>query len=400
MNKKYVNGVKELEKKYILQTYKRQEAVFTRAKDKYVWDETGRRYLDFFTGISVCNLGHSPESVVRAIRKQSEKLIHVSNHYYTRLQAELSRMLVEKSFGAGKVFLSNSGAEANECAIKIARKHGNNKGAFEVISFNNSFHGRTMAALSATGQKKFHKYFNPFLKGFRFADFNDIDSVKKLVTPKTCGIIIEPVQGEGGVYAADKKFLQGLRSLCDKHKLLLIFDEIQCGLGRTGKLFAYRYFGVKPDVITLAKSIASGLPLGVTLVNEKYSGVLQYGDHGSTFGGCLVSCAAAIETLSLLDSRKVLANVVKTGRYLESRLSGLKRKYPCIIKEIRGLGLMLGLELNIDGAKIVEECLHKGLIINCTQGKTLRFLPPFTINKKDVDSAVGILDGIFGKINN
>lgn len=380
------------EKKYILQTYKRQNVCFVKAKDKYAWDDKGLRYLDFFTGISVCNMGHSPRKVIEAIKKQYGTLAHVSNHYYTVPQAKLSELLIKKSFKRGKIFLSNSGAEANECAIKLARKYGNPAGAYEIISFNNSFHGRTMATLSATGQKKFHKYFNPFLKGFKFAVFNDINSVKRLLTLKTCAVIIEPIQGEGGVYPAERKFLQELRALCNKHKLLLIFDEIQCGMGRAGKLFAYQHYAVEPDVITLAKTIAGGLPLGITMVKDKYSQVLQFGDHGSTFGGNAVSCAAAIANLQLIGSRKTLDNVVKTGRYLLDKLLILKDKYPSIIKDVRGAGLMLGLEIEGDGSKIVEKCLHKGLIINCTQAKILRFLPPFTINKKDVDTAVKIIE--------
>ncbi|MBU0951296.1 MAG: aspartate aminotransferase family protein [Elusimicrobia bacterium] len=381
-----------LEKKYILQTYKRQDVVFVRGKDKYLWDINRKKYLDFFTGISVCNMGHGHNKITAAIKKQCEKLVHVSNHYYTGPQSKLAELIINKSFKKGKVFLSNSGAEANECAIKLARRHGNPEGKYEIISFNNSFHGRTMATLSATGQKKFHQYFNPFLSGFKFAKLNNISSVKKLINKRTCAVLIEPIQGEGGVCAANRKFLQELRALCNKNKLLLIFDEIQCGLGRTGRLFAYQYYGVEPDVMTLAKSIANGLPLGITVVKDKYSDVLAFGGHGSTFGGNLVSCAAAIETLNLISGKKVLDNVVKTGDYFYKKLTGLKNKYPGIIKEARGAGLMLGIELVADsGAGIVEKCLKKGLIINCTQSKILRFLPPFTITKKDVDSAIRIL---------
>ncbi|OGS19712.1 MAG: acetylornithine aminotransferase, partial [Elusimicrobia bacterium RIFOXYA2_FULL_40_6] len=284
-------NIADLEKEYILQTYKRQNVAFIKGKDKYLWDSNGRKYLDFFTGISVSNMGHCHKKIVAAIKKQSGKLIHVSNHYYTEPQAKLAELLVRKSFKKGRVFLSNSGAEANECAIKLARKYGNPKGRYEIISFENSFHGRTMATLSATGQKKFHQHFDPFLTGFKFAKLNDIASVKKLVDKRTCAIFIEPIQGEGGICAANRKFLHELRALCNKNKLMLIFDEIQCGLGRTGKLFAYKYYGIEPDVMTLAKSIANGLPLGITVIKEKYENVLGFGDHGSTFGGNLVSCA-------------------------------------------------------------------------------------------------------------
>ncbi|MCB4792675.1 MAG: aspartate aminotransferase family protein [Elusimicrobia bacterium] len=386
----------KLEKEFVFQTYKRHELYLIKGKDKYVWDYNGKKYLDFFAGISVCNVGHCHPRVVNAIKKQAEKLIHVSNHYYAQPYVELARELAKKTF-PGKVFFSNSGAEANECAIKLARKWGNPRGKNEIIVFSGSFHGRTIATLTATGQVKFHKGFEPLVPGFKYAKFNDLSSVRKLINSKTAAILIEPVQGEGGVYPASKEFLKGLKKLCKKHGLMLIFDEIQTGIGRTGELFAYKHYGVVPDVITLAKSLAGGLPIAATVVNKKYESVFSYGDHGSTFGGNLVPCSAALEVLDIITPR-LLSNTRNIGKYFIEKLIKLKQKYD-FVKEIRGLGLMIGLELAFNGRDIVKSCQDKGLIINCTNDNVLRFLPPLTINKTDVDKAVSILDDIFGKLN-
>lgn len=388
----------ESDKKYIMPTYKRKDVVFVSGKGNYLYGHAGKKYLDFFTGISVCNLGHCHPKIIKVVKNQLNKLFHVSNHYYTLPQVQLAELLVKRSYGINsnaRVFFSNSGAEANECAIKLARKYGREK-KYEIIVFNNSFHGRTLATLTATGQKKFHKGFLPLIPGFKYAKFNNIDSVRKLINNKTCAVLIEPIQGEGGVYPATKKFLAELRKLCNKHKLLLMFDEIQCGMGRTGKLFAYQYYGVQPDIITLAKSISNGLPLSVTIVSGKHNDIFNYGDHGSTFGGNIISCSAAIEVLKIIDN-KLLDKVTKSGKYFIKRLNYLKSKYS-FIKEVRGTGLMLGIELDIPGDAIVKKCLEKGLVINCTQEKTIRFLPPFTINRKDIDSAINTLDKIFKNI--
>jgi len=374
---------------YMLQTYKRQNLVLARAKDKYVWDSRGKKYLDFFSGISVSNVGHCNPRVVAAIRRQAGKLIHVSNHYYVEQQVQFAAELVNASF-PGQVFLSSSGAEANECAIKLARKRGHPGGRYEIISFINSFHGRTLATLSATGQMKFHKGFEPLVPKFRFAPFNDLAAAKKLITGKTAAIIVEPVQGEGGVNPASREFLKGLRALCDRHDMLLIFDEIQTGMGRTGTLFAYQQYGVTPDIMTLAKSLAGGLPLGATLVAKKLQHIFTYGDHGSTFGGNPVACAAAREVLKILTPA-FLAKSRATGAYFRHGLEALVRRYPCI-KEVRGRGLMLGMELDFPGKDIVQFCLERGLIINCTQDRVLRFLPSLTVTRHDVDTALKILE--------
>ncbi len=378
------------EKKYILQTYKRNPLLIVKGKDKFVWDDTGKKYLDMFSGLSVCNVGHSNPKVVSAITEQAKKYLHTSNLYYTEPQIKLAQQLIGLSF-PGKVFFSNSGAEANECAIKASRRMG--QGRYEIIAFNESFHGRTMGTISATGQEKFHKGFHPLLPGFVFADFNDLDSVKRLINKKTAAILVEPVQGEGGVNVGTKTFLKGLRQLADKHNLTLIFDEVQTGLGRTGKIFAFEHSSVKPDIVTLAKSLGGGLPIGATILSKKCENALGAGDHASTFGGNPVSCAAALAVLSLLD-KKMLKHVQQLGEYFLEQLAGLIAKYP-FVKSARGTGLMIGLELDFPGAGIVDYFRQQGVLINCTHNTVLRFLPPFTITRADVDLTVKLLDKAF-----
>ena len=392
-------NIQQKESKYLMQTYKRNDLVVNKAKGQFIWDEKGKKYLDFFSGISVCNLGHGNDAVIKAAKKQLDSFSHVSNLYYVSPQINLGEELVKRSFKGGKVFLANTGAEANECAIKLSRKWGslnpskNGKKRYEVISFDNSFHGRTMATMSATGQPKFHEYLKPLQDKFVFAQFNNIESVKKLVNEKTVAVMIEPVQGEGGIVIASKKFLKELRALCDEKNILLIFDEIQSGMGRTGKFYAFEHYGVKPDIVTLAKSLANGLPLGAAVANKKCADSFVYGDHGSTFGGNPVSCAAALAVLKEMNG-KLLNNSLKTAKYFYSKLDSLKKKYK-IIKEVRGIGLMIGVELHAPGKDIVAQCLKNGLIINCTQDNVLRMLPPLTITKKDVDAAVKVLDKAF-----
>jgi len=388
-------NIKQKEAKYYMRVFKRNDLVVKKAKGQFIWDDKGKKYLDFFSGISVCNLGHLNEAVVKAAKKQLDSYAHVSNLYYAAAQVDLAEALSKKlDKTSGKTFLANSGAEANECAIKIARKFGHTTGGrYEIISFNNSFHGRTVMTLAATGQKKFHEFLHPLPEKFVFAEFNDIESVKKLINDKTVAVIIEPVQGEGGIFTADKNFLKELRSLCDKKNLLLIFDEIQSGVGRTGKFFAFEHYGVKPDVATLAKSLANGLPLGAAIAAGKASEVFTYGDHGSTFGGNPVCCAAAYEVLKQLTP-SFLNKSLQTAKYLRKKLDALKKKY-ALIKEIRGMGLMLGIDLSIAGGDIVSYCLNKGLIINCTHDTVLRLLPPLIITKKDVDSAIKIMEDAF-----
>lgn len=380
------------EKKHLVNVYKKVPLTVSRACGKYIFDDQGRRYLDFFSGLSVSNFGHAHPKIVAAIKNQAAKYLHVSNLYHTAPQAALSERLSKLAF-PGKVFFSNSGAEANECAIKLARKWGSPSGKYEIITFRNSFHGRTIATIAATAQTKFQKGFGPLPRGFKYALFNDISSVKKLVSRKTAAIMVEPVQGEGGVNVASKEFLKGLSRICRPHDILLIFDEIQTGIGRCGDVFAFKIYDVRPDVLTLAKALGGGLPLGATLISEKLAGVLAPGDHGSTFGGNPVSCAASLAALRLLDM-KALSHVRYVGKYFIARLEGLKKKHPALIKEVRGLGLMVGAELFTPGAFSVAECLKRGLLINCTQDKVLRFLPPLIVGRRDIDAAIRILDGV------
>jgi predicted acetylornithine/succinylornithine family transaminase len=378
-----------------LKTYKKYNVVFVKGKGKYLYDDKGNKYLDFFSGLSVSNLGYQDKNLFNALIKQTKLLWHCSNLFYSFPQQKLAELLIEKTF-PGKVFFSNSGAEANECAIKLVRKYGSKTNRYEIITFENSFHGRTIATLSATGQKKVQKGFEPLLQGFKYAKFNDINSVKKLINKNTVAIMIEPVQGEGGVNPAEQKFLKELRDLCNKKNLVLIFDEIQTGFGRTGEFFAYQYYKVKPDIITLAKSIANGIPLGATVVDKKYSDVFDYGDHGSTFGGNLLACSVAVEVIKKIDE-KLLAHVKEVGKYFYDKLLELKNKYK-FVKSVRGVGLMLGMELDFPCRNVVEKCLQNGLVINVTQEKVLRFLPPLIIEKFDVDKVIKILDDIFKQL--
>ncbi|MDR2812068.1 MAG: aspartate aminotransferase family protein [Endomicrobium sp.] len=389
-------NIKQIEDKHFMRTYKRNNLVVKKAKNQFIWNDKGRKYLDFFAGISVCNLGHCNDKVLKAVKLQLDNFVHVSNLYYAPIQVKLGEELVKRAFPKARVFLANSGAEANECAIKLARKWGylnpsklGNR--YEIICFKNSFHGRTMATMAATGQKKFHNYLNPLQEKFVFAEFNDINSIKKLINNRTVAVMIEPVQGEGGIISAEKKFLKELRLLCDKNNLLLIFDEIQCGIGRTGKFYAFESFGIKPDIVTMAKSLANGLPLGAVVAGKRCEDAFTYGDHGSTFGGNPISCAAAL-AVSKIMTAKFLYNSSKISDYLRKKLEVLKNKYS-IIKEVRGVGLILGIDLTINGKDIVNYCLKNRLIINCTHDTVLRLLPPLIITKKDVDCAMKILEG-------
>ncbi|MDR0985126.1 MAG: aspartate aminotransferase family protein [Endomicrobium sp.] len=396
-----MSNIKQKEERYFMNTYKRNDLIIKKAKNQYIWDENDNKYLDFTSGISVCNLGHCNENIIEAIKKQLNNLMHVSNLYYTEVQLKFGELLVKKTEtilndNKVNVFLSNSGAEANECAIKLARKWGGLNPSklgnrYEIICFKNSFHGRTMATLSATGQEKFHNYFKPLQPKFLFADINNINSVTNHLNNNTVAIMIEPIQGEGGVVTASFKFLQELRKVCDENNLLLIFDEIQCGMGRTGTFYAFEHSKVNPDIITLAKGLANGLPLGATLANSRCYDSFTYGDHGSTFGGNPVSCAAAIAVLREMNESNFLYNVNKTASYLYKKLKILMDKYS-IITEIRGLGLLLGIKLSISGIEIVKFCLKNGLLVTCTQDTVIRLLPPLIVTEKDIDLSIKILE--------
>ena len=390
----------DTEKNVCLNVYKRLPVCFVKGEGTYLWDDKGKKYLDFLTGISVGVLGHCNKKVNDAIKTQIDNLLHVSNIFYNEPQIALAKKLVELYDGDGsaKVFFANSGAEANECAIKLARKFGNSddRKRFEIITFKNSFHGRTMATLTATGQKKFHDGFEPLVAGFKYADFNDMNSVKNLFTNKTVAVILEVIQGEGGVCIADEKFVKEVAEFCKSNDLIFIVDEIQTGMGRTGKFFGYEHFGVKPDVVTLAKAIGGGLPLGACIVSEKYTDVLTYGNHGSTFGGNIVACSAGLAVVKQLDE-KLLNYISDTGNYFMLELKKLKAKYN-FIKAVRGKGLIIGMELDFDAADIVLEGLKNGFVINAVQGKVLRFLPSYFIEKSQIDEVIKFLDVEFGKI--
>jgi len=366
----------------ILAVYRKIPLSVKKAEGKFVWDTKGRKYLDFFSGISVTNLGHRNAKVLKAVAGQISKYLHVSNFYGDAAQEKYAALLVKRSF-PGKVFFSNSGGEANELAIKLARRFGADRKRYRIISFKNSFHGRSMSTLSATGQKKFRKGFSPLLSGFDFAVFNDINSVRKLIRKNTVAVIIEPVQGEGGVHPAEKSFLKELKTLCARKKLLLILDEIQTGFGRCGSAFAFQSYGVRPDILTLAKAAGGGFPLGVTLLRNGLEKYLPAGSHGSTFGGNPVACAAGLVTLGQIDGR-MLKRVKKLGAFFTAALEKLKKENR-VIKEVRGPGLMLGVELRKKIAPdIVSALLARGILANACKPDVLRFLPPFIAGEKDI----------------
>lgn len=379
----------DLYDKYILNTYTRIPVVLIKGKGIKVWDMEGKEYLDFFPGWAVSGLGHCPPRVIKNLKSQANKILHISNNYYNSWQAKLAEVIIKNSF-PGKVFFGNSGAEANEGAIKLARAFGN-PGRFEIITFQDSFHGRTLATLTATGQAKYQKGFEPLPEGFKIIPFNDLEAVKKNITDRTIGIMIEPIQGEGGINVAKPEFIKFLRNLCDEKDLLLIFDEVQTGIGRTGKLFCYEHFAITPDIVTLAKTLGGGIAVGAMVVKKKFTDVLKPGMHASTFGGNPIACSAGLAVFETIEKDKLLANTVKMGKYLFGQLEHLKKKYS-IIKEIRGIGLMLGMELNIAGKQIVENCLKEGLLINCTHDTVLRLMPPLIVTEKDIDKAIKILE--------
>lgn len=372
----------------IMPTYIKVPLVFVKGKGSKLFDIHNKQYLDFFPGWGVCNLGHCHPKIMSAVRDQVAKLIFIPNNYYHIPQAKLAKELIYWSY-PGKVFFCNSGAEANEAAIKLARKFG--EGRYEIITFENSFHGRTLAALSATGQKKYQGGFEPLVEGFKTVKFNDLEAVKNAISSKTVAIMLELIQGEGGINVADKDFVLSLRNICDENKLLLIIDEVQTGIGRTGKLFCYQNYGIIPDIITLAKALGGGLPIGCMVVKKDIADTLTAGMHASTFGGGPVVAKAALAVLRTVHKEKMLANARKMGEYLFLLLNALRDRYE-VIKDVRGLGLMLGIELNIAGKEIVDKCIEKGLLINCTHDKVLRLMPALNVTKKEIDRAIKILD--------
>ena len=385
--------IKELASRYIINTYGEREIALVRGEGCYVWDADGKRYLDFLGGIAVNSLGHCHPNVVEAIKRQAETLIHCSNLYYIEPQARLARLLAENSF-ADQCFFCNSGAEANEAAIKLARKYSKEKidpGRYEIITMLNSFHGRTLATITATGQTKYHKGFEPLMPGFKYVPFNDLEAVEKAIDEKTCAVMVEPVQSEGGVHIPDPDYLKGLRRICDERKLLLILDEVQTAMGRLGTLFGYEYFDVEPDIITMAKALGGGVPIGAMLTKKHIAESLTPGSHASTFGGNPLACAAAIAAFKTTIEEKLPQNAARMGEYLREKLEGLKDKFP-FIKQIRGIGLIVGVELDRDAKPYAARCVQKGLLTIATANTVIRFLPPLIINEAHVDEAVGILE--------
>jgi len=385
----------QLADKYMFQTYGRFPITLVKGDGCRVWDESGKEYLDFLAGIAVCSLGHSSPLVSSVLQKQSQTLVHVSNLYYTRPQAELAKLLVENSF-ADRVFFCNSGAEANEAAIKLARRYSREESSPQrhvIVSMENSFHGRTMATLSATGQSKVQTGYYPLLEGFRFVPFNNLIELDKVLDDSVCAVIIEPIQGEGGVVCPDPDYLKGVRSLCTDRNVLLIFDEVQVGMGRTGRLFAHEHFGVSPDIMTLAKALGNGLPVGAMLATDELASVFGPGSHATTFGGTPLVTAVSLAVVQSLLKDGWIENSRSMGEYLKKGLEGLGRKYS-FVKEVRGLGLILGMELNRPCSSIVEACMKKGLLLNCAHETVLRFLPPLIVGKEEIDSALEILDRV------
>ncbi len=377
------------EKKYLVPTYSRPNFVLDRGKGVYLYDSEGNKYLDFVSGIAVNALGYGDSGMRKILEKQSRKLWHCSNLYLSEPPLRLAKLLIENSF-ADKVFFCNSGTEAIEGAIKFARKWAKNekdKKSLQIIAFKDSFHGRTMGALSATGQPKFWEGFEPLLPDFIFADFNKIESVRSIMNDHICAILVEPIQGEGGIHVATKEFISGLRKLCDDFRCLLIFDEIQCGMGRTGKFFSYEHFDVEPDIVTLAKSLAGGLPLGAILLRDSISKHIKPGDHGSTFGGGPLICSVSEYVIKKLLSKNLLNSVHQNGNYLKSQLQSLRKDHP-EITDVRGLGLMIGIDLNIDVKRLVELCHKNALLIAKAGDNTIRFLPPLIIKKSQIDEGI------------
>lgn len=392
----------KLSDRILMPTYSRYPVVLRKGRGVRVWDVNGKEYLDFLAGIAVNVLGHCPRKVVIAVQKQVQRLIHTSNLYYTEPQIALAKILIKNSF-ADRVFFCNSGTEANEGALKLARIYMKNKFGqerFEFISTYNSFHGRTFGSLSVTGQEKYHHGFEPLLEGVKFVPFNDIDALKKALTDKTCAVILEPIQAEGGVNVAEREYLKAVRELCNQSGVLLIFDEVQTGIGRTGKLFAYEHYGVEPDIMTLAKGLGGGIPIGAILTKEEIAQAFAPKTHASTFGGNPVACAAAVATLeTILEDGYLLDYCGRISRYLMKKLNSIKEKYPDKVVEIRGIGLLIGMELTFNGAEIVKKCLERGLLIGTAgDGSVLRFTPPLIVEKEEIDEAISILDKAFKEV--
>lgn len=394
--KNYINEAE----KVLIHAYNRFPIVFEKGNGVNLYDVNGKEYLDFAAGIAVFAFGYGNKEYNDALKEQIDKIIHTSNLYYNVPAIEAAKKIVDAT-GLDRVFFTNSGTESIEGAIKLARKYyyvNKNTNDSQIIAMENSFHGRSLGALAVTGQPKYQEAFKPLMSGVKYAKFNDLNSVKELVNSKTCAIIMETVQGEGGLYPAEKEFIQGVRKICDDNDIVLILDEIQCGMGRTGTMFAYEQYGVKPDIVTLAKALGCGVPVGAFAANEKVASAMVPGDHGTTYGGNPLACAAVSKVFDMFKSYNLLENVKEVSAYLIEKLNGLKDKYD-FIKEIRGLGLMQGMELSKPVGDIIIKAQKKGLVIISAGACVLRFVPPLVINKADVDKMITILDECFAECN-
>lgn len=379
--------------KYYLPVFGRYPLVLDHGKGCRLYDAEGNEYIDFLAGIAVNALGHAHPVLVNAIANQAAKLMHCSNLYYTEIQAKAVKVIAEVS-GFDRVFLANSGAEANEGALKLARKYGKEKaaGKYRIITAVHSFHGRTMMTLTATGQPKYQHGYEPLPQGYEYVEYGDIAALEAAMGDDACAVLLEPIQGEGGVHVPSDEYLRQARALCDKYDALLIFDEIQTGVGRTGKWFAYMHSGVKPDVLTFAKGIGGGFPMGGFAVEEKLAHVFKHGDHGSTFGGNPLACAAAYACLTAIKAENLVDKAAVQGTYFKGELEKLQQKYPDKVKEVRGRGLILGMELCKEGKAVVESCLQEHVIVNCTAGNVIRLVPPLIVTKEEIDIVVAALD--------
>lgn len=394
MNSEYdLKRALKAEELYFMHTYNRLPVLFVRGFGTRLWDDDGREYVDFVSGLGACIAGHCHGEIIAAVARQSSQLIHVSNLYHIRPQGELAEMLVRSTF-ADRVFFCNSGTEANEAAIKLARKYMREvrgEDRYKVVSALRSFHGRTYGSLAATGQPEKAHPFRPLPEGFVHVPFNDAEALGEAVDESTCAVLLEPIQGEGGVYVADPSYLKRARELCEERGALLILDEVQTGMGRTGALFAHQHYGILPDVMTVAKGLAGGLPLGAVLATEEVARGFQPGDHGSTFGGNPVACAAALAVLTVLQEEQLVENAARVGGYFRERLLRLQEEVPGIV-EVRGLGLMLAVELeSLDAGNVVRECLKRGYVVNNIGQRILRFLPPLNVSTREVDGLVEVL---------
>lgn len=384
-------------KKYIVPCYKRYPVAFVSGRGSILKDSTGKKYIDFFSGWAVSAVGHAHPVVAKAIATQAAILIHTPNNYYNALQAQLAKKIIRSSF-SGKVFFCNSGAEAIEGAIKLARAYGGKKGKTDIITFNKSFHGRTTGAMSATAQSKYQKGMKPLLSGFKKAELNNIESIEKVFSKKTAAILFEPIQGEGGVRSATQEFMKWVRAFCDKHDILMMLDEVQTGMGRTGKLYCYQHYAIKPDVMLLAKSLGGGFPIGAIVASQKVQDIFQPGMHASTFGGSPLACAASLAFFSVLESEKLISRAAKLGIVLRKRLLEIQ-KMSSLITDVRGRGMMMAIELSCEAQPIYDYCLEHGVLVNVTQGNIVRIAPSLNIQVKDFEAALTTLSKAIQKLS-